>query len=88
VLFCADIYRALDRGTNGKETENIESTRTVDQITLDHRTVTDIQTKLVKWGKRGVVSRHLHTKDDKETIATWRLDPGGILQVFGVHSVT
>ena len=57
------------------------SLRTVDQIALDRRTVTDIQTKPVKWGKRGVFSRYLHTENDKETIATWR-DSSGLWRAF------
>lgn len=38
------------------------------------RTVVDIQEKAVKWGRRDVVSRCFHANDNKETIATWRLD--------------
>jgi len=49
--------------------------------------VADIQGKLVKWGGRGAISRHLRAKDDKKTIATWRLDLDKILQVFNVRSV-
>ena len=48
----------------------------------------DIQKKLIKWGKRNAVSRRLHAKNDKETIATWRLDLGEVLQVFNVRSVS
>jgi hypothetical protein len=36
--------------------------------------VADIQRKLVKWGKRNVVSRLFHAKKDEKTIAAWRLD--------------
>ena len=47
----------------------------------------DIQRKLVKWGKRNGISRRFHAKDDKEMIATWRLDLNKILQIFNACSV-
>ena len=47
----------------------------------------DVQKKLVKWGKRNMISRRFHAKDDKETIAVWRLDLDKILQVFRVRSI-
>ena len=47
----------------------------------------DIETKLAKWGKRSVVFRRFHAKDDKEKIAAWRLELDKILQVFSVRSV-
>ena len=46
-----------------------------------------IQKKLVKWSGRNVVSRRFHAKDDKKTIAAWRLDLDKILQVFKVRPV-
>ena len=46
-----------------------------------------IQKKIVKQGKRNVVSRHIHAKNDKETIATWRSDLNRILHVFNVRPV-
>ena len=54
---------------------------------LYHRTVAGIQERII--GKRGrnVVSRVLHAKGDKETIAAWRLDLNRILHVFNVRSV-
>ena len=53
----------------------------------DRRTVAEIQGKIIKQGKRNVVSRHLHAKNDKETIATWRSDLNRILLIFNVRSV-
>ena len=47
----------------------------------------DIQRKLVKWGKRNVVSRHFHAKDEKETMITWMSDLDKILQIFNVRFV-
>ena len=46
----------------------------------------EIQRKTIKQGKRSVVSRLIHAKDDKEMIATWRLDLDKILLVFNVSS--
>ena len=52
------------------------------------RAVADIQKNIIKRGKRNGVSRMLHAKNDKETIATWRLELNRILQVFSVRSIT
>jgi len=49
--------------------------------------VVAIQKKLVKWGRRNVISRRFHAKGDKKTIAAWKLDLDKILQVFKVCSV-
>jgi methyl-accepting chemotaxis protein len=49
--------------------------------------VAEIQRNIVKHGKRGVVSRHVHAKNDKEKIAAWGSDLVRILQVFNVCSV-
>ena len=38
-----------------------------------------------KQGKRNVVSRHLHARNDKEKIAAWKLDLNRILHVFNVR---
>jgi len=59
--------------------------RTVHQNSLGHRIMVDIQGGLVKQAKRNAVSRRLHAKNDKRTIATWRLDLENILLVFKVH---
>ena len=47
----------------------------------------EIQRHVIKWGKRNVISRQYHAKDDKEAIATWRLDLDRIVHVFNVCSV-
>ena len=46
-----------------------------------------IQTKLTKWSKRNAVSRRFHAKNDREKIATWRLDLDKILQILNVRSI-
>ena len=51
------------------------------------RTVAGIQRKIIRWGKRHAVSRVLHAKDEKDTIAAWKQDFNRILQVFNVRSV-
>jgi len=52
-------------------------------IRLPSRTVVEIQEN-----KRNVISRRYHVKDDKQAIASWRLDLNRILHVFDVRSVT
>ena len=47
----------------------------------------EIQTKITKKGKRSAVSRLLHARNDKETIAAWKSDLNKILLVFNVRSV-
>jgi len=38
-------------------------------------------------GKRNVVLRLLHAKDDKDTIVTWKQDLTRVLHIFNVRSV-
>ena len=45
----------------------------------------EILRNISKWGKRNLISRRFHAKDDKEAIATWRLDLNRILHVFNVR---
>jgi hypothetical protein len=54
--------------------------------TLNRRTVADIREGVVKLGKRNVAARLFHAKNDKGTIASWRLDLNRILHVFNVGS--
>jgi len=53
---------------------------------LDRRTVAEIQGRIVGKRERGLLSRLAHAKNDKETIADWKLDLIRILQVFNVRS--
>ena len=46
----------------------------------------EIQRKISKQGKRHAISRFVHAKSDKETIASWRMDLDRILHVFNVRS--
>ena len=48
----------------------------------------EIQKNIVKRGRRSGVSRIFHAKNDKETIAIWRLDLNRILHIFNVRFVT
>ena len=52
---------------------------------FDHRTVAKIQEKAAKQSARRRVSRLLHSKNDKEKIAAWKLELDRILQVFNVR---
>jgi len=49
--------------------------------------VAEIQTNIIERGRRNGLSRMFHAKNDKETIATWRVDLNGILHVFNVRDV-
>lgn len=52
------------------------------------RTVDEIQGNILKRGKRNVISRRFHAKDDEKAIAIWRSDLGRILHIFNVRSFT
>ena len=54
---------------------------------LNRRTLTGIQKKVVKQGKRNVVSRFILAKSDKEKIATWKQDLIRVLHVFNVRAI-
>jgi len=55
---------------------------------LDRRTVAEIQRKVIKQSGRNAVSRLFHAKNDKETIAAWKINLNRILHVFNVRLVT
>jgi len=48
----------------------------------------EIQKHIIKWGKRNVISRGYHAKDDKKAITAWKLNLDGVLHIFNVCSVT
>ena len=48
----------------------------------------EIQRKVIKQSGRNPASRLLHAKNDRETIAAWKLDLNRVLHVFNVRSVT
>ena len=54
---------------------------------LDGRTVARIQEKIIEKGRRNLLARFAHAKNDKETMVTWKLDLNRILHVFNVRSV-
>ena len=47
----------------------------------------EIQRKVKNDGKRNVISRHFHARNDKEKIAGWKSDLNRILHVFNVRSI-
>ena len=47
----------------------------------------EIHEKVVKQSERNVVSRLVHAKNDKDTVASWKLDLNRILHVFNVRPV-
>ena len=52
---------------------------------LDCRTIAGIQEKIIEKCGRNLLSRLANAKNDKETIATWKLDLNRILHVFNVR---
>ena len=57
-------------------------------IKLSIRTVDEIQRHIIERGKRNLISRLHHAKDDKKAIVIWKLGFERILHVFNVCSVT
>jgi len=55
-------------------------------IELSSRTVDGIQENIVKRGRRNIICRLYHAKDDKKAIAAWEFDLNSILHVFNVRS--
>ena len=54
---------------------------------LDHRTLTEIQRKVNKQGKRNVVSRFVHSKGDKDNITAWKQELLRVLNIFNVRLI-
>jgi len=50
--------------------------------------VAEIQRNIIKQGQRNWLTRVVHVKNDKEKVATWRLDLNTIVHVFYVRGVT
>ena len=48
----------------------------------------EIQKNIIEWGRRNALSRMFHAKNDKGTIATWRVGLNTILHVFNVCGIT
>ena len=57
-------------------------------IRLSSRAADEIQRNIIERNKRNVFSRRYHAKDDKEAIATWRLDFNRIRRIIDVRSAT
>ena len=53
---------------------------------LDDRTVAEIHREISKRSGRSGVSRFLHSRDDKDMIAAWKLNLNELLHVFNVCS--
>ena len=54
---------------------------------LYHRTLGEIQRKVVKQGKRNVASRLFHAKGDKDEIVAWKQDLLRVLNIFNVRLI-
>jgi hypothetical protein len=54
---------------------------------LDCRTVTEIERRVVKRGKRNPLSRFILAKGDKDKIVAWNQNLVRVLHVFNVRSI-
>ncbi|KAF9780540.1 hypothetical protein BJ322DRAFT_1145561, partial [Thelephora terrestris] len=83
-LSCANVCRALDRGLNGRRTEDLSEylLGAVETLTT---TVATIQKAIIKQGKQGSASHPFHAKHDKEKIAAWERDLDRILLIFNTE---
>jgi hypothetical protein len=56
-------------------------------MTIDGRSVTEMQRKVDKQGKRNSVIRFIVAKGDKDKITAWNQELVRILHVFNVRSI-
>ena len=77
---------------SGRSNDSLcEPKQRVHRVTIGQpicRTVAEIERKIIKQGGRHAISRLFHAKNDKETIAGWKLDLNRILHIFNVCSVS
>jgi hypothetical protein len=79
------VFEAIEQLTTSvKPMGHISSTAAY--CTLNRRTIVEIQRRIIEKGQRNLFSRLAHAKDDKENLASWRLDLNKILHVFNVCS--
>ncbi|KAF9780538.1 hypothetical protein BJ322DRAFT_1213646 [Thelephora terrestris] len=83
-LSCTNVCRALDRGLNGRRTEDL-SGYLLGAIETLTTTVATIQKAIIKQGKQGPASPPFHAKHDKEKIAAWERDLDRILLIFNTE---
>ncbi|KAF9780572.1 hypothetical protein BJ322DRAFT_1112560 [Thelephora terrestris] len=83
-LSCANVCRALDRGLNGRRTEDLGG-YLLGMIETLTTTVAIIQKAIIKQGKQGPASPPFHPKHDKEKIAAWERDLDRILLIFNTE---
>ncbi|KAF9641915.1 hypothetical protein BDM02DRAFT_3194271 [Thelephora ganbajun] len=83
-LACTDVCGALDRGVNGRQEDQISQSvlETIERLTA---TVVEIKRNVDKLGKQNRISHLFHAKNDKDTVAAWRLDLNRILHVFNTE---
>ncbi|KAF9793424.1 kinase-like domain-containing protein [Thelephora terrestris] len=80
-LACVDVCSALERAISDRREDQLDRSvlGAIEHLTT---TSTEIQKNIVEVGKRSAVSRVLHAKKDKDTIAAWRLDLDRIRRMF------
>ena len=54
---------------------------------LNRRTLTEIERRVTKRGKRNTALRFILSKDDKDKITGWKQDLVRVLHVFNVRSI-
>jgi len=80
-LFCADICRTLDRGTDGKNPDDLS--KSVYGAIEELRTiVAEIRAVAMNRNGRGLFSRLILTGNNKSMIAAWKFELNRILRVF------
>lgn len=85
-LTCANACQALKRAMSGRQAgqPNQSTLKAIGEL---EGFATEIQRRIIKWGKRNVFSRCFYAKDDEEAIAAWILNLKKIHHVFEVHSL-
>ena len=64
----------------------VSPARFIDNAPPNCSTLAEIRRKIIKKDKRNLLTRFFHSKNDKEVIATWKVDLGRILHIFNVCS--
>lgn len=55
---------------------------------LNRRTILEIEENVVEKGRRKLLSRLVHARNDKEVMAAWRSDLNRVLHIFNVRSAS
>ncbi|KAF9781688.1 hypothetical protein BJ322DRAFT_1023058 [Thelephora terrestris] len=83
-ISCADVCQALDRGLDGRRTDELSRPLlgAIEKLTT---TVAAIQKQVVQRGKQNSASPSFHARNDKDSIAAWGRDFDRILLIFNTE---